>query len=121
MLGSGWRGWGSPGRRVTPAQAGGRPGREQDGEGLLQGAHLSSPLVEAGPAERLGPESGGLPLPQLGRKHVVGCGPCAWGRQVPTPRAPEGVVGSRPTSISSHQQESSWMKPRASCTDGVSR
>lgn len=94
-------GMGGPREEGDTSRSWRQAGREQDGEGLLQGAHLSSPLVEVGPAERLGLESGGLPLPQLGRKHVVGCGPCAWGRQVPTRRAPEGVVGSRPTSTSS--------------------
>ena len=93
-------GMGGPREEGDTSRSWRQAGRGRTG-GLLQGAHLSSPPVEVGPAERLGPESGGLPLPQLGRKHVVGCGPCAWGRQVPTRRAPEGVVGSRPTSTSS--------------------
>lgn len=41
-------------------------------KGLLHGSHLLSPLVEAGPAECLGQESGSLSLQKLGRECTQG-------------------------------------------------
>lgn len=48
--------------------------KEGEGKGLLLSTHLSSPLVEAGLAERLGQEPGGLPLQELGRERTGAVG-----------------------------------------------